>query len=104
MRRLVFTLPLFFGASANAPIALKFSTELSPVLSKVIGDYPNYFSHIKGDTVEKTPQVTNYACLLTMKGMQPGIISQFGDEKDHVYSWQNVLCEAENFEDAKKKF
>src|SRR5215831_10045937 len=96
--------PLFFCVPAKAQLTLKISDEISPVLSRVIHDYPNYFSNITGDTLEQEIQFTNYACTLKIKDELPGIITQYGEAEDHVYSWKNVLLETENFEEAKRKF
>lgn len=97
---------LLFSVSANAqlPINLKISNEISSVLSKVIHDYPNHFNNIKGDILEDDPQITNYTCLLNIKDMEPGIITQYGREVEHQYSWSNVLLETESYEEAKRKF
>jgi hypothetical protein len=104
MTKTVLSSFLLFSFSANAQLPFKISNDISPVLSKVIRDYPNNFSNIKGDVLEEDPQITNYACLLNMKDMPPGIITQYGSEKDHEYSWSNVLLQTENYEEAKKKF
>jgi len=104
MRRLIIFFPLSVCVSTKAQSPLTNANEISSVLSKVIHDYPNYFSNIKGEIVEESPQVVNYESLLNMKDMPPGVIVQYGDENEHVYSWRNILLETENFEDAKKKF
>jgi hypothetical protein len=64
---------LFLCASASAQLRLplKTSNEISPVLSKVITDFPNDFIHIKGELLEEQPSIINYGCVITMKGMQP---------------------------------
>src|SRR5437763_16898323 len=85
MTKTVLSSFLLFSFSANAQLPFKISNDISPVLSKVIRDYPNNFSNIKGDVLEEDPQITNYACLLNMKDMPSGIITQYGTEKDHEY-------------------
>jgi hypothetical protein len=104
MRRLLIFFPLFFCASTKAQSPPKDPGEIGSVLSKVIHDYPNYFSNIKGEVVDESPQVVNYTSLINIKDLPQGIIVQYGDEKEHVYSWKNVLLETEDFEEAKKKF
>lgn len=104
MRRLVFFFPVLICVSTKAQLPFTTANEISPVLSKVICDYPKDFNNIKGDIVDESPQVTSYASLLNIKGMPDGVIIQYGAEKEHVYSWKNVLYETENFEEAKKKF
>jgi hypothetical protein len=104
MRRLLIFFPLFFCVSTKAQLPLKDPNEISSVLSKVIHDYPNYFSNIKGDIVEESPQVVNYESLLNIKDVPHGTIVQYGDEKERVYSWKNILLETEDFQEAKKKF
>ena len=97
---------LLFSVSANAQlhVSFKISNEISPVLSKVIHDYPNYFNNIKGDVLENDPQITNYTCLLNIKDMEPGIITQYGREAEHQFSWSNVLLQTEDYNEAKRKF
>ena len=97
---------LLFSVSANAQLHVSFKTsnEISPVLSKVIHDYPNYFNNIKGDILENDPQITNYTCLLNIKDMEPGIITQYGREAEHQFSWSNVLLQTEDYNEAKRKF
>ena len=98
---------MLFCVSTKAQFRLpvvKTPNEISPVLEKVITDFPNDFSNIKGDVVEEQPSIINYACLLNMKGMQPGIISQYGYADEHAYSWKNVLLETSSFDEARIKF
>ncbi|QEC68656.1 hypothetical protein FRZ67_15565 [Panacibacter ginsenosidivorans] len=107
MRNYALIALMLFCVSAKAQFKLpvvKAPNEISPVLEKVITDFPNDFSHIKGDLLEEQPSIINYACVLNMKGMQPGIISQYGYADEHAYSWKNVLLETNNFDEAKTKF
>lgn len=92
------------GAKAQLKLPLKNTNEISPVLEKVIVDYPNDFANIKGDLLEEQPSMVNYACLLNIKGMEPGIITQYGYEKEHSFSWKNVLLTTTNFDEAKNKY
>lgn len=92
------------SAKAQLKIPLKNNNDISPVLEKVICDYPNDFANIKGALIEEQPSVINYACVLNIKGMPPGIISQYGYEAEHAFSWKNTLLETDNFNDAKTKF
>lgn len=97
---------VFLCASAKAQLRLPIKTtnEISPVLEKVISDFPNDFSHITGELIDEQPQIVNYACVLRIKGMQPGIVTQYGYPDEHAYSWTNTLLETENFGEAKSKF
>lgn len=105
MRRPVLMLLLFYCAASRAQLpALRLSGQISPVLSKVIVDFPNDFEHIRGEVLSTGPEVSTYAALLTIREMEPGIVEQYGDERDHLYSWSNILLETDDFEEAKKKF
>jgi hypothetical protein len=105
MRNHVLPVLVFFCISTKAQLPFKKPNEISPVLSKVIHDYPNSFSSIKGELLEDDPQFSNYACLISIPGIsEPGIITQYGEEKERAFSWRNVLLETENFEEAKSKF
>jgi hypothetical protein len=102
-RHLLSSLLLFsFSAKAQAPF--KLSNGISSVLPKVIHDFPNRFTNIKGDVLEEDPLITKYECLLNIKDEPPGVITRFGHEKDHEYSWSNVLLQTENYAEAKKRF
>jgi len=96
---------LFCCAAATAQLPFKTTNEVSPVLSKIIHDYPNDFKNLKGEIIEEGPQTTSYACLLAIKGIEaPGIITQFGAEKDHVYSWKNEVLQTDNLKTARRLF
>ena len=107
MRNYALIALMLFCVSVKAQFRLpvvKTPNEISPVLEKVITDFPNDFSNIKGDLLEEQPSIINYACLLNIKGMQPGIISQYGYAAEHAFSWNNVLLETSSFDEAKAKF
>ena len=106
MRNYTLSVLLFFCVSSHAQLKLPLKTgnDISPVLEKVISDYPNDFRNIKGDLMEEQPSMINYACLLNIKGKPPGIITQYGYADEHSYSWKNILLETDNFEEAKSKF
>jgi hypothetical protein len=36
--------------------------------------------------------------------MEPGIITQYGRNPEHQYSWSNVLLKTENYDEARRKF
>ena len=91
-------------ARAQLKIPLKTANDISPVLEKVICDYPNDFANIRGALLEEQPSVINYACVLSIRGMPPGIVSQYGYEAEHAFSWKNTLLETGNFSEAKAKF
>ena len=92
------------SVKAQFKLPIKTTNEISPVLEKVITDFPNDFANIKGELIEEQPSIINYTCLLNIKGMPPGIISQYGYEDEHAFSWKNELFESTDFTDAKSKF
>lgn len=106
MRNFTLSVLVFCCVSANAQLRLPIKTpnEISPVLEKVITDFPHDFANIRGDIIEKQPQIVNYACLLSIKGMDSGIITQYGYEKEHAFSWKNILLVTDNFNEAKSKY
>lgn len=106
MRNFTLSVLVLCCASANAQFRLPIKTtnEISPVLEKVITDFPNDFANIKGDVIDVQPSIVNYSCLLTIKGMDSGIISQYGYEKEHAFGWKNILFVTENFNDAKSRY
>ena len=106
MRNFTLSVMVLCCASAKAQfkLPLKTTNKISPVLEKVITDFPNDFAHIKGDLIEEQPSIVNYSCRVNIKGMDSGIITQYGYEKEHSFSWENTLLVTDNFNDAKNKY
>jgi len=89
--------------AANAQLHLPFANNnVSAGLSTVIKDYPNHFSHIKGEVIIHDVQSTDYSCNVQVAGAS-SIVTMHGEDKEDVYSWKAVLLQTDDFEKAKAK-
>jgi len=97
---------VFFAISAQAQ--LKFpvtNNDLRTNLSKILTDYANGFSSLKGDTIEVNPQAIEFSTKLEFSGAEHNSIVQYkSNTKNPVYSWQAVLMTTEDFDEASKKY
>ncbi len=95
---------VFLNLSAQAQ--LKFpvtNNDLRNNLSRVLTDYVQGFSSLKGDTISTNPQSIEYSTKIQFAGAQQNSIYQFGNVQP-IYSWQAVLMTTEDFEEAAKKY
>jgi hypothetical protein len=105
MRKYLLLICLFFSASSFAQFHLaSFNKDVSNALSKVIEDFPNHFNNIRGEVIGADVQSTNYSCTININGADSSIIIQNGEEKDNIFSWKEVVFEADDFNEAKSKF
>ncbi|MHA4843077.1 hypothetical protein ACX0G7_02880 [Flavitalea antarctica] len=80
-----------------------FNNHTNSALQKVIEDYPNKFSNIKGELLAENIQTTDYQSKVQIPGI-PCVLTQYSSAKKAVYSWKAELVEEEDFEEAKKRF
>jgi hypothetical protein len=101
---------LFFTASAFVLTLPSFSQKLlvgnslATDLKQVIRDYPHQFVHLRGDTIEETPQTASYECTLELPGAETSSITKYSAKKENIYSWQAIMLTTESFDEAKAKF
>jgi len=81
-----------------------FSNKTQSVLEKVIQDYPNRFTHIKGEQIQQTGQTTEYRSTVQLQGSSPGVITLNNTGSSDEDSWTCAVSEAEGFEQAKDKY
>lgn len=72
-------------------------------LSKIISDYPHHFASLKGDTISSNPQTVEFSSRLEFKGAEQNSIVEYRSA-DPIYSWQAVLLNTEDFDEASKKY
>lgn len=102
--KLIATACLLAALSTHAQ--LKFpvtNNDLRNNLSMVISDFPNQFAAIKGDTISVNPQTIEFASKLDFKEASQNSIVLYKAQKQ-IYSWQAVLLNTEDFEEASKKY
>ena len=103
--KLTATALLFFCLNSNAQ-GFKFpvtNNDLRNSLSRVITDYVDSFSHLKGDTISVNPQTIEFASKLSFVGSEGNTITQY-KSKNVIYSWQALLLTTEDFDEASKKY
>ena len=101
------TFSLFFlvsGLISNAQFKLPVTNnELRGNLSKVISEFGNQFSEIKGPVTNENPQTTEYSTTLKFENAEENLITEYKGIKS-IYSWQAILLTTEDFEEASKKY
>jgi len=99
------TIAAFLSITTAAQLKLPVVNGIGPDIKKVIQDYPNQFSNIKGEVINQNPQSTDYACNVKVNGAEEVSITQYSANKKYpITSWQAVMLTTDDFEDAKKKF
>ena len=99
------TLFVLFSPSATAQLRLPglSNPDVRQALEKVIADYPNGFSTLKGEVRANNPQTVEYASLLSFKSAEWNSITEHSG-KTPVYSWQALMLSNEEFSVAEKKY
>lgn len=77
-----------------------FSNKTNAALKKVIEDYPNRFSNIKGDRISAIDLAVNYKSKVVI----PGSVNCTLTSKDDAYSWNCELFSSADFEKARGKY
>ena len=95
---------LVSGLISNAQFKLPVTNnELRGNLSKVISEFSNQFSEIKGPVTNENPQTTEYSTTLKFENAEENLITEYKGIKS-IYSWQAILLTTEDFEKASKKY
>ena len=95
-----------FMSGLQAQAQIKFpvtNNDLRTNLTRVISDFPNGFTTLKGDTIEVNPQSIEFSSLLDFRMAPENAITQYTAVQP-VYSWHASLITSEEFEDAAKKY
>jgi len=79
------------------------NNDLRNNLQKIIADFPNHLANFKSDTLVNNPQTIEFASLLDFKSALENSITQYKSLKP-IYSWQALLLNSEEFEEATKKY
>lgn len=95
---LVFMYPFILAAQGV------FSNNTNTALQEVIEDYPNHFSHIKGDLIAARPRVSDYRSKVEIPGAISCVITEYGAPKSDLYNWQCELYTVKTFAEAEEKF
>ncbi len=99
------TIAAFLSITTAAQPKLPVVNGIGPDVKKVIQDYPNQFSNLKGEVINQNPQSTEYACNFKVTGAEEVSITQYSANKKYpITSWQAVILTTDDFEEAEKKF
>ncbi|MGZ8544602.1 MAG: hypothetical protein ACXWV0_04865 [Flavisolibacter sp.] len=79
------------------------NNELRINLQKVIADFPNHFSELRGDTLEVNPQTIEYSSRLDFSMAPINTIMEYRSLEPR-YSWQAQISTTEEFEEASQKY
>jgi hypothetical protein len=79
-----------------------FSNKTNAALKKVIEDYPNHFSNIKGDRISTFELSSDYKSKVVIPGSVNCTLTQYN--KDAAYNWKCELFTSADFDKAKTKF
>ena len=101
--KVVSTILLVFMVSATSFSQGVFNNTTNSALQKVIEDYPNKFSNIKGDLLGENIQTIDFYSKVQIPGI-PCVLTQYSSAKKDIYSWRAELLEEEEFEEAKKRY
>jgi len=80
------------------------SNTVNGALIKVIQDFPNHFKMIRGEIISQDVQAVNYTSNVNITGADSSIIIQNGSDSDNIYSWQEVVFNTDDFNEAREKF
>lgn len=97
-------LVIFFTLSIASQSQGVFSNEVNSALQKVIQDYPNHFINLKGKQVPGNLRPVQYHSTVEVPGSVNCVLTHYSATGREFYSWQCVMLESSNFEDAKNRF
>lgn len=73
-------------------------------LQKIIADFPNKLSSLRGDTLEVNPQTIEFASRLEFEMAPQNSIMEYKSLMEPKYSWKAMMMSTEEFEEASEKY
>jgi hypothetical protein len=102
--KVLLLMTILAGSSSQAQLKVPVTNnDLRINLQKIVSDFPNQFSALRGDTLIENPQSIEFASRLEFSGAMENSIIQYKSVRP-VYSWQATLLSTEEFEEAEKKY
>jgi hypothetical protein len=92
---------MFIMAALPATGQGVFSNQTNTALQRVIEDYPNKFSNIKGDRINGDHRLTDYYSKIEVPGANKSIVTE---AKSDGCSWRSELFVSEDFTTSKGRF
>ncbi len=80
------------------------STSIRSQLEKVVQQFPNDFSSLKGEPLPNEPQTIQYASTVAIPGALDTRIVGYPSKKKIYWIWESKLFAAEEFEKFKKQY
>lgn len=100
----LFTIFLSLSVSSFSQLKLPFGNGIANDVKKVINDYPNQFSNLRGEMIMENGQSTDYECNFKVEGAEKTMITKYTSNGKNVSSWSTLMLTTDDFTAAKKKF
>jgi hypothetical protein len=100
----LFTILALLNLSASSQLKLPFGNGIANDVKKVINDYPNHFSNLRGEMIVENGQSIDYECNFKVEGAEKTMITKYTANGKNVSSWSALMLTTEDFTIAKKKF
>lgn len=103
MRKTILTFaPVLLSASLSAQGV--FSNKTQVTLEKVIQDYPNHFTHIKGELIGQATQTARYRSTVQLPGSTSSTVILTNSSAQEGSGWSCTVLETGSFEAAKSRY
>ncbi len=80
------------------------SPEFNSALEKIVRDFRYNFENIAGEKISGNGEVENYQSNVQLPGAINCVINRYHSVYDTTASWQGILYEGEDYEEAKKVY
>jgi hypothetical protein len=80
------------------------STKILMMQEKIVADFSNRFSAIKGAVIAENPQSTDYLSLVSLPGSTDCMVTRHNATRTDIYSWTGFMFKGEEFNAAAKKY
>jgi hypothetical protein len=99
------TIGMLFKTTGQSQVKLPITdNQIRTEMEKVVKDYFNQFTNIRGEEIADNPQSTDYKSTVTLNGSEECSITKYSSKKNNVWSWQAVMLTTEEFAKAKRNF
>ena len=98
---IVMTLCVLFS---KAQIPVPVQTDFSRSLQRIFFDFPNNFRNIQGELYLDEAEYEKYTSTISLPGVQNAMITHYHSLVDSTSSWQGLVIESEDYEEAAAKY
>lgn len=89
--------------SGQVNLGLHLTNNLKPAVEKVLNNYTEHYSAVRGDTLEVTESAIVFNSAVKPEASLQCTLTQFKNDK-YDYSWEAVMMRTEDFDAAVKKY